>query len=101
MYARTMDARIAGPSHIARALLAVALSVCCACSGAGEASPRAGRDPAISHIPGLASAPSVNGVFRNLDPDYHRAGYVAGLRSLVLGGTWLVAEHPVGPLHLA
>jgi len=93
-----MDARIVRPSRIARALLAVALSLCCACSGAGEASPGAGRDPAISRIPGLASAPVVNGAFRNLDPDYHRAGYVARLRSLVLGATWLVAEHPVVPL---
>jgi hypothetical protein len=80
----------------ARALLALVLSLCCACSVAGEASPAAaGRDPAISQVPGLAAAPSVNGLFRNLDPKYHRAGYVARLRSLVLGATWLVAEHPV------
>ena len=91
-----MCAEIVGPSHIARALLAVLLSLCCACSGAGEASSgAAGRDPAISHIPGLPTAPSVNGLFRNLDPKYHRAGYIARLRSLVLGATWLVAEHPV------
>src|ERR1700675_2043351 len=99
MYARAMCAEIWGPSHIARALLAVVLSLCCACSGAGEASPgAAGRDPAISHIPGLTAAPSVNGLFRNLDPKYHRAGDIARLRSLVLGATWLVAEHPVVPL---
>jgi len=99
MYARIMCAEIVGPSHIARALLAVLLSLCCACSGAGEASPgAAGRDPAISQIPGLPAAPSVNGLFRNLDPNYHRAGYIARLRSLVLGATWLVAEHPVIPL---
>src|SRR6185312_12826816 len=96
MSARTVYRAAGGPGHIARALLAVVLSVCCACSGAGEASPGApGRDPAISRIPGLSAAPSVNGAFRNLDPDYHRAGYVARLRSLVLGATWLVAEHPV------
>src|ERR1700675_1067092 len=99
MYARTMYAEIGGPSHIARALLAVALSVCCACSGGGAGSPgAAGRAPAISQVPGLTPAPSVNGLFRNLDPKYHRAGYIARLRSLVLGATWLVAHHPVVPL---
>jgi N-acyl-phosphatidylethanolamine-hydrolysing phospholipase D len=97
MDARTSYADIAGSAGgIARALLALLLSVCCACSGAGEASPGAvGRDPALSRIPGISAAPSARGVFRNLDPDYHRAGYVARLRSIVLGATWLVAHQPV------
>ena len=100
MFARATYARIGGPSPIARGLLAVVLSLCCACSRApGEASPgAAGRRS--RHLAGTRAhrpAPSpVNGLFRNLDPKYHRAGYVpARLRSLVLGATWLVAEHPV------
>jgi N-acyl-phosphatidylethanolamine-hydrolysing phospholipase D len=38
------------------------------------------------------------GVYKNLDPDYRRASYGARLRSLILGGTWLVGERRVAAL---
>jgi L-ascorbate metabolism protein UlaG (beta-lactamase superfamily) len=38
------------------------------------------------------------GHFKNLNPDYRRAGYGERLRSLVLGGTWFLPERRVAPL---
>jgi len=65
------------------------------------ASPAIGRPftpPVPAMVAGFTPAPLVDGRYRNLDPHYHRASYSARLRSIILGGTWLVGEHRVAPL---
>ena len=76
------------------------MSLCWACSGAGEASaPVSVLDPMASLATAhFAPAHSVNGSYRNLDPGYQRASYGTRLRSLIVGATWLVPEPPIVPL---
>src|SRR5262249_29149777 len=52
-------------------------------------------------IPGISGVRLVDGVFRNLDPEYRRASYAVRLRSLIFGGTWFLPEYRVAPLPLA
>ncbi len=98
---RPCTLEVVGPGSTRRALLALLLAFCCASSSAGEAFSTPPRlAPLISSTPGFTAARSANGAFKNLDPEYHRAGYGARLRSLVLGATWLVPERRVVPLHV-
>ena len=82
---------------------AVLLLVLALVVSAGEASPQS--IPASLATPpvvaGLSPAPRAGSVFRNLDPEYHRASLWTRIHSVVLGGTWLVGERRVAALPLA
>src|ERR1700674_3333550 len=80
-----------------RTLFVFVLVLACACS-ASEARPAPedpGKQPEIFSIPGLSAAPRTEHGFKNADPAYSRVSYIERLRSLILGGQWLVAPRQV------
>jgi len=79
---------------------AVLLLVLALVVSAGQAAPQ--PIPATLSAPaviaGLTPAASVGRVFRNLDPQYHRASLWTRAQSVILGGTWLVGKRRVAAL---
>lgn len=83
-----------------RALVAPPLILALALA-AGDRTPvseAAGAHLAVVAVAGLAGAPRNAHAFKNADPAYRRASYSQRLRSLIIGGTWLVPEHRVARL---
>jgi L-ascorbate metabolism protein UlaG (beta-lactamase superfamily) len=75
-----------------RALLVFVLVLACVCTaGAARLAPENPGGSVIFEVPGVAPAPRTEHGFKNADPAYSRASYVERVRSLILGGQWLVA----------